>query len=178
MATSAPAVGRRPARPAVQPLAPERYKLQLTISADTHATLRQVQNLMRHQVPNGDVAAIIDRALTLLLDDLRRRKVAATASPRPEARLPKKGSRHIPASVKREVWARDGGRCAFVGAQGRCAETGFLEFHHVEPFAAGGPTTSANLQLRCRSHNAYESALYFGRCDPSMTRERSTCHGW
>ena len=39
--------------------------------------------------------------------------------------------------------ARDQGRCAFVGASGRCRETGFLEFHHVEPFADGGPARSA-----------------------------------
>ena len=159
-------------RPVVRPLAPERFKLRLTISGDTHAKLREAQDLMRHQLPSGDLAAIVDRALTLLLDHLQRTKVAATARPRPAARASKAGSRHIPAGVKREVWARDGGRCAFVGAHGRCTETGLLEFHHVEPFADGGPTTSANLQLRCRSHNGHEAALYFGGRDALMARER------
>jgi 5-methylcytosine-specific restriction endonuclease McrA len=60
------------------------------------------------------------------------------------------------------VWKRDGGRCAFVGADGRCTERGLLELHHLVPFAEGGPTTSANLQLRCRAHNAYEAQQYFG----------------
>jgi hypothetical protein len=64
--------------------------------------------------------------------------------------------------VKREVWARDGGRCAFVGPDGRCAERGFLEFHHVQPYALGGATTAGNLQLRCRAHNAYEADVAFG----------------
>ena len=168
----------RSAPPVVRPLAPERYKLQLTISATTHATLRQVQDLMRHQVPTGDVVAIVDRALTLLLDHLQRAKLAATPRPRPSTRQPKIGSRHIPASVKRDVWARDGGRCAFVGTQGRCVETGFLEFHHVEPFADGGLSTSANLQLRCRGHNGYEAALSLERCDPPIARERLAGHAW
>ena len=68
----------------------------------------------------------------------------------------------VPAAARRAVWRRDAGRCAFVGINGRCAETGFLEFHHVRPFAAGGATDLDNLQLRCRAHNAYEADLYFG----------------
>jgi uncharacterized protein (TIGR03435 family) len=64
--------------------------------------------------------------------------------------------------VKRDVWRRDEGQCAFVGRNGRCTERGFLEFHHVQPFAAGGAATSANIQLRCRAHNAYEASLFFG----------------
>jgi HNH endonuclease len=77
----------------------------------------------------------------------------------------------MPAAVRRVVWDRDGGRCAFVGTHGRCTETGFLEFHHVEPFAAGGAPTSQNIQLRCRAHNAYEAELFFGVEDPPTVRE-------
>ena len=126
----------RTAPPVVAPLAPERYKVQLTIGGDTHAKLRRAQDLLRHAVPHGDPAAILDRALTLLVADLERRKLGRVARPRP-ARAAKAGGRHVPAAVRREVWARDGGRCAFVGARGRCAEQGFLEFHHVVPFARG-----------------------------------------
>ena len=59
------------------------------------------------------------------------------------------------------MWRRDDGRCAFVGRSGRCRETGFLEFHHVEPYAAGGSMTVENIQLRCRAHNQYEARLFF-----------------
>ena len=76
----------------------------------------------------------------------------------------------MPAAVKREVWRRDEGRCAFVGAAGRCAERGFLELHHVVAFAEGGTTDVANLQLRCRAHNAYEAEQWFG---PLAVREIS-----
>jgi 5-methylcytosine-specific restriction endonuclease McrA len=74
----------------------------------------------------------------------------------------------VPAAVRRAVWSRDEGRCAFVGADGRCDERGFLEIHHVVPFADGGPTSVANLQLRCRSHNACEAERWFG---PLIVRE-------
>ena len=56
-----------PAPQVMRPLSPERYKVQFTIGADTQEKLRTLQNLMRHSVPNGDIAEIFDRALTLLL---------------------------------------------------------------------------------------------------------------
>lgn len=84
---------------------------------------------------------------------------------------PREMSRHIPAAVRREVWARDQGQCAFVGRQGRCAETGFLEFHHVRPHAAGGEPTVENIELRCRPHNAYEAERYFGATEPQVAKE-------
>ena len=159
-----------PVRPAVvTPLAPERYKVQFTMSREAHDKLRRAQDLLRHSIPTGDPAAIFERALTMLLDDLEKRKLAAAS--RPCARQPAAAdSRYVPASVRREVWARDEGRCAFVGTNGRCAERGFLELHHVVPFAAGGETTAENLELRCRAHNTYEAQLFFG---PPMVREEA-----
>ena len=73
-----------------------------------------------------------------------------------------KQSRHIPAAVRREVWTRDEGRCAFIGHHGRCTEIARLEFHHVMPHAVGGPATAENIALRCRAHNAHEARLFFG----------------
>ena len=171
------AVTSAPARaPAVTPLAPERYKIQLTISRETHDTLRRVQALARHIIPTGDLAEIFARALTLLLEDLERRRWAATSSPR-HARATTDGSRHIPAAVKREVWRRDEGQCAFVGRNGRCTERGFLEFHHVRPHADGGPATVANIQLRCRAHNAHEAKLFFGSEVGQRVREAPPPYG-
>ena len=160
-----------PARAAVKPLSPERYKLELTISGETREKLRRVQDLLRHAVPNGDVAAILDRALTFLLEDLERRRCAVTARPR-GGRETTPGTRYIPAAVRREVWRRDAARCGFVGASGRCSETGFLEFHHLEPHAVGGRPTLDNIQLRCRAHNRYEAQLFFGPELSEFVRER------
>jgi 5-methylcytosine-specific restriction endonuclease McrA len=147
--------------PTILPLAPERYKVQLTIDGATHDKLRKAQDLLRHVVPNGDVAAIFDRALTVLLQKLEQRKLAQVEKPR-QSTSSQTRTRHVPAAVRREVWARDAGRCAFVGTHGRCEERGFLEFHHGIPYAEGGATTAANLQLRCRAHNAHEAREYFG----------------
>ena len=163
-------------RPNVTALAPDRYKVQLTISRETHEKLRRVQALARHTIPSGDPAEIFDRALTLLLRELERRRCAETSSPR-SSRTASEGSRYIPAAVKREVWRRDEGQCAFVGTAGRCRERGFLEFHHVQPYAAGGAATAANLQLRCRPHNGYEASLFFGGEAPIRVREARLEYG-
>lgn len=32
----------------------------------------------------------------------------------------------------------------------------------MKPYAVGGPPTVANIELRCRAHNAYEADLYYG----------------
>ena len=158
----------------MKPLAPERYSVQMTLSRDTIEVLRRVQDLMRHVVPDGDPAVIFDRALRLLLEDLERRRLASCANPRASTTTVGR-SRVIPAAVRRAVWRRDAGRCAFVGGKGRCSETGFLEFHHVRPFADGGDATEQNIELRCRAHNQYEADLFFG---PLIARERRASFTW
>ena len=148
---------------AVAPLSPDRYRLQLTIGPETLEKLRLARDMLRHAIPSGDEAAVLDRALTALLADLARKKFAAAERPRPP-RGAAPGSRHVPAEVKRAVWLRDLGRCAFVGTGGRrCAERAFVEFHHARPYAMGGEATVDNIELRCRRHNACDARADFGR---------------
>jgi 5-methylcytosine-specific restriction endonuclease McrA len=167
---AAAGVSPSPSRAEVAPLAPERYKVQFTVGRGTYEKLRRVQDLLRHRVPNGDPAVIFERAIALLLKDLETKKIATTERPR-HSKTVNKHSRHIPAGIRRTVWARDGGRCNFEGPHGRCSETGFLEFHHVVPYADGGATTAENLELRCAAHNRYEAEQYFGRGFPMFVRE-------
>ena len=93
-----------------------------------------------------------------LVADLLKKKAAVGAKPRTSAGVAE-GSRDIPAAVMREVWERDRGRCAHVGPNGRCNDEGFVEFHHVTPYALGGQATADNIELRCRAHNAHQAEL-------------------
>jgi hypothetical protein len=142
-------------------VAAEEYRLHLTISRATRDKLRQVQALLSHQLPDGNPAVILDRALELLLKVLERQRAGATDRPR-KARPRKRRSRYVAAAVRREVWARDEAQCAFIGPHGRCKERKFLEFHHRDPYAEGGGSTAVNIELRCRAHNVYEAELHFG----------------
>jgi hypothetical protein len=160
-------------RPIIDHTSPERYRVQFTIGKESHDKLRRLQALLRREIPDGDPGAIVDRALTLLPEKVERTKIGAAAKPRTprpirpgtdredERRVP--ASRHTPSHVKRAAWRRDGGQCGFVAHDGqRCTERTFLEFHHVRPYALGGPATVENISLRCRRHNQYEAELVFG----------------
>ena len=162
-------------RPVIAPLAPDRYHVQMTVSKETHDKLRRAQDLLCREIRSGDPALILDRALDALLEKAEKKKLAATAKPRP-SRGSVGRSRYIPADVRRIVALRDQGRCAFVGPSGRCAATRFLEWHHIKPFGHQGPATVENIALRCRAHNVYESELVFGRFDPSVFREAGETH--
>jgi hypothetical protein len=163
-----------PSRPVVRPLAAERYEIRFTASAETLEKLRAAQDLLGHAVPTGDLAQVFDRALTLLVADLARKKFATTSRPRPST-TSGTDERHIPAAVKRAVAVRDRARCGFVSPTGcRCDERRFLEFHHVVPYAAGGKATVDNIQLRCRAHNGYAVDQYFGR-GKRRTRDDGRC---
>lgn len=156
---------RTPRRgPPSTPLAPDRFLLRVTVSADAHAKLRRAQDLLRHSIPSGDPAAVIGRALTMLVDHLERAKTGQARRPRPPKSdtAPPVNTRHIPRAVRRAVWQRDEGRCTFAGPHGRCCETAWLELHHIVAFARGGPTEVANLTLRCRAHNQFDAQREFG----------------
>jgi hypothetical protein len=164
-ALPAPPLTVRPA--AVTPLSPDRYKLQLTIGGDTLEKLRLAKDMLSHALPSGDDAALLDRALTALLVDLAKKKFADTRKPH---RSPgtKPGTRHVPAEVKRAVWLRDLGRCAFIGtSRHRCSERRFVEFHHLDPHVLGGEATVEGIALLCRRHNDFEGRLYFGKRIPT-----------
>jgi hypothetical protein len=168
-------------RPIIETTSPERYRVQFTIGKASHDKLRRLQALLRREIPDGDPGAIVDRALTLLLEKVEKTKLGGAAKPRPrpirpgadsQLRTPVVPSRDLPRDVKRGAWRRDGGQCAFVSGDGhRCTERAFLEFHHILPYALGGLATVENISLRCRRHNQYESELVFGPRHASRIRD-------
>ncbi len=160
-------------RPSIQPTAPERFRVQFTAGAEMRERIQRLQDLLRHRIPDGDLAGVIDAALIELLTKLEKQKCGSVAkgrprcgerdaaragSPRPTTQRTTQTTRATPRAIRREVWRRDGRRCRFVADDGkRCSATGFLEFHHVDPFARGGGTTVTSLELRCRAHNQHEA---------------------
>ena len=161
-----PAPQLRAPGPAPSPLGGKRYKIEFTGSQALYDKLHQARALLRHQIPNGDLVEIFDRALTLLVEDAKRKKFAQTSSPRKRSKAAKKSpapSRHIPAEIKRAVFERDGGRCAFVGRKGRrCGSPDFLEYHHLDPWAKAKRHTVERIELRCRGHNHYAAVQDYG----------------
>jgi HNH endonuclease len=156
-----------PARTAfVEPLAPDRFKVQFTASAELRDKLERLTALLRSELPDGNLAAVIDRAVTDTLERLEARRFGKTLAPR--KRLTETdtagASRHIPAAVRHAVRERDGERCRFVDEQGRrCSERYRLEFHHRRPFAMGGDHKPDNIGLLCPQHNRLLAEHDYGR---------------
>jgi hypothetical protein len=156
-----------PARTAlVEPLAPTRYQVRFTASAELREKLERLQALMRSSVPDGDLGRIIDIAISEKLQRVEAKRFGHTKAPRsdPADTDTSPSSRHIPAAVRRLVHERDGGRCAYRDKYGRrCARRHDLEFHHKHPFARGGGHSPANLTLMCTAHNTLLAEQDYGQ---------------
>lgn len=152
-------------RPAanVEPLAPSRYKVTFTADETLREKLRRAQDLLGHSVEPGDVGAVIDRALSLLVDDLEKKKNGRTPRPRSQRKAVDEPSRYVPAAARRKVCVRDGDRCTFVNDQGtRCESTFALEYHHDVPHGMRGLPTAENIRLMCKPHNQLLAERDFG----------------
>lgn len=153
-----------PSHPArVAPLSPGRFELRVTLDETAHEHLRRAQELMSHAVPSGDAAVVVARALETLVRRLERRVCAATTRPSTGIRPSVVKGRRVPSHMKREVWQRDEGRCAYVSTSGlRCGSRSFLQIDHVHPHALGGETRVDNLRLLCRAHDRLEAERLLG----------------
>jgi 5-methylcytosine-specific restriction endonuclease McrA len=147
----------------VVPAAIGRHLFQFMGDEAQRALLREVQDLLGSQA-GGDIGAVFFMALELLKANLERRKHGKTERPRRARRRAGPRGRHVPAEVRRAVYARDGGRCTFVGQDGkRCESRRDLEYDHIVPVARGGESTPSNVRLLCRAHNQFEAERAFGR---------------
>jgi hypothetical protein len=129
-------------------------------------------------MPDGDIASIIEDAVTEKLERLESKRYGKTNAPRKglaETDLTP-SSRHIPAPVRRAVYERDGGQCSFVDEGGRrCTERRHLEFHHIQPYGRGGGHSPENVVLMCRQHNLFLAEREYGK--DVMERYRSSPGG-
>ncbi len=147
--------------PVVEPLRPERYRVQITASAELRDKLERLQALM-----GEDLAAVIEAAVTEKLERLEAKRHAVTKSPRKalEETDTTPSSRYMPAAVRRAVRKRDGDRCGFVDDNcRRCTERRNLEFHHLDAFGRGGTHDPARIELRCKAHNLFHAERDYGK---------------
>jgi hypothetical protein len=146
-----------------------------TASAELRDKLERLQAFMRSSGNEGDLASVIDAAVTEKLEKLEAKRYGKTKSPRKtlEEADTSPSSRYISAPVRRAVHERDRGQCAYVDPTGRrCTETKWLEFHHLEPYGKNGDRSVNNVELRCRCHNLYQAELDYGK--DVMGRYRSS----
>lgn len=161
---------------AIVPLTMERVRIGFDAAIGLVRLVERARQVLRHKYPDGRLEDVMKEALEILLDrkDPQRRltlktpaivhDVSSEASPNdPRLLRDSKSGRYIPAWVKRIVWERDDGRCAWRFEDGTlCGSRDWTEFDHIKPIAQGGRSGSPrNVRLLCRLHNI-RSALAAG----------------
>jgi hypothetical protein len=199
--TRAPAPAPRTApaplvsRGAIEPLSAGRFRVQFTADAALKQQIEHARDLLRHANPTGDFAAILSRALELLIDDLMRnrfgvrrgRKVPAAAPKKPRTTsqpplaspAPTSRPTPVPRAARRAVLERDGLGCSWVAPSGvRCGSHAWLEFDHRHPVGKDGSSEPENLRLLCRAHNQFAAEHAYGRehIARASKRRRKTPH--
>jgi hypothetical protein len=184
----APALVPVPDRPKVRPLDTERARINMTVSRRLLEKLATARDALSHSHPGASEETILEVGLDLIIARyLKRRGIGA--KPRKPARAPKapaaavetasgvapppppptRRSRYVRAEVRRAVWERDGGRCAYpLENGGVCGSTYQLELDHIKGFALGAGNTAEELRLACRPHQDVHARALYG--DELMNR--------
>ena len=168
----------RAPRGEIRPISDDLYSVRVTIDAACKAELDRLIALLSHST-GGDLSAVLGEAIRCGIAKHGKRRGAVEPERKRSPRAVGNGAagtpgaareakpfdpRAIPLAVRREVWKRDGGRCAYVSPDGRrCNSTWKLELDHIDPAARGGPSTADNLRVACKPHNLWCAVVTFGR---------------
>lgn len=140
---------------------PSRLRFSFTADDELVVLVDRLRGLLRHRFPEGRLEDLFKAATKECLERIEREK---SKTARRVATAPRPRSRRIPKAIKVEVWNRDGGRCAYVAEDGRrCGSRDALEYDHIQPWALGGRSdTAENVRLLCRPHNLRLARRRFG----------------
>jgi hypothetical protein len=158
---SSPVPPAPPAPPRSEPLTSDLRRLHMTVSKQFLDKLEAARKGQGHAQPGASAEKVLEAALDLLLEAQAKRR-AEVKRPQQNPR-PTKDPGHIPAAVKRAVWARDEGKCQWrLDSGGICGSTMCLEIDHIRPLARGGKSTVENCRLACRFHNKLAARQVYG----------------
>jgi 5-methylcytosine-specific restriction endonuclease McrA len=149
----------------------KKYHYNFSASEELNARIEKCKVLLSGKYPEGVSQEILLEELTEMFlerrDPERRaeRREKRKSNPRRVKQDAGETSRYISPATRDKVYTRDGGRCTYVGSNGKqCNATWDLEIHHDEtPYARGGDHSVKNLRLLCAAHNKLEAEHVFGR---------------
>ena len=129
----------------VEPMTTTASRMHITVSPAFVAMLKKAKAGQGHVQPNATDEQVLTAALQLLLQKQEKRRAS------------------VPAKVKREVRARDGGRCQWpLASGGVCGSEVRTEVDHVVPRGKGGASTVENCRVLCRQHNLEAARQAYG----------------
>ena len=154
---------QRPHPAEMRAVAQDLWSLRATIDGACKDDLETLAMMLSHKFPRKDLAAVLHEAIRCGIEKHGKRRGAVRPARKVKARSPKDPS-FASAELRRQVWERDQGRCAWVGPDGkRCHSRWQVEVDHVDPAARGGKATLDRLRLLCRGHNLLHAEEVYGR---------------
>jgi 5-methylcytosine-specific restriction endonuclease McrA len=157
-------------KPRVRQVSEDLVSISLVLPREAYERLQRVADLEAQRTgAHVDLAGTVDAGSVEYLKhrdpvEKAKRAQAKTAPPRrpclnkdPKYRTP------LTAQEKHAVFARDGGRCTHVGADGiRCSRERWLHVHHLRPVGMGGGNEPENLTTVCTTHHELAHQMAFG----------------
>ena len=145
--------------PAPMKTQPKVY-IQFLADQSFMAKYRTAAALLSNRLPRLTFEAVF----VALIEDFIGRHAPAERHQRREQAAARGGRDTIPVRTRDAVFARDHGRCTYVGSDGkRCDETIRLHVDHIKPVARGGTNDISNLRLLCAQHNRLQAERILGR---------------
>ncbi|MDD5302333.1 MAG: HNH endonuclease signature motif containing protein [Elusimicrobia bacterium] len=142
---------------------PPTFEYSFVASADLHQSIERLKNVLWNRFPFGALDDFLGEVVGEYLSRHDPELKLRAAAP-PPVPVQARAGRRVAGRLRDAVWARDGGRCAFVSEDGRrCECRRGLELDHVVPFSIGGRSDDpANIRLLCREHNQRERRRLLG----------------
>ena len=128
----------------IQQVTSELHSLKINICNETLDLFEEAKAVVAHNRISQD--QLLNKLLKTSLPIWKSKKFKTNAKFTTLAASPSI-SRYIPATIKKQVYERDGGRCV------KCRSTYKLEYDHIIPFSEAGKHTLGNLRLLCFSCN-------------------------
>jgi hypothetical protein len=147
-----------------EPLTPTETRLHITVSPEFLDKLEAARLALSHAMPGASAEGVLTAGLDLVLDRAAKRK-GLVAKPRPApANAPAgPGAATIPAAVRREVWARDQGKCQWpIDGGGICGSELRPELDHVHLKCRGARPIASGIRVLCHLHNQLAARLALG----------------
>ena len=174
-------------RAEIHPTSAQEYVARLPVSRAWVEKLEMAKKLGSHVGPTSDPVEILELALDLFIEKHGKRRGAIAVRPARAEAKPESAPPSVPveapipkrerftAEERRQIWARDGGRCTWVMDSGeRCGSEHQLEIDHIEALGKGGSSDAGLARLLCRRHNDQHARETFGEAFMKSRKSRRT----
>ena len=162
-----------PRKEKVRAVSSELTRIEFYASAELMEKIGKLRSLLAHRNFEGRLDRLFEHIADIALSRLEKTALIITSDA--PLLLPKQGkiTRHVPAKIRRAVWARDKGRCQYRDpVTGKsCSTTHGVQLDHIVEFAKGGRHDPENLRLLCGAHNRWRSAAGPNATAPPSPRQ-------